>query len=34
VAVDGEGADLEFPHLYYEGEESNIKISIEKIQIK
>ena len=34
VAVDGEGSNLELPHLYYEGEESNIKISIEKIQIK
>ena len=26
--------DEELPHLYYEGEESNIKILIEKIQIK
>ena len=34
VICGGEGSDLEFPHLYYEGEESNIKISIEKIQIK
>tara|TARA_R100001015_G_C4594636_1_gene149898 strand:- start:818 stop:1141 length:324 start_codon:yes stop_codon:yes gene_type:complete len=34
VICGGEGSDLDFPHLYYEGEESNIKISIEKIQIK
>tara|TARA_R100000329_G_scaffold42603_1_gene39620 strand:+ start:8029 stop:8352 length:324 start_codon:yes stop_codon:yes gene_type:complete len=34
VICGGEGSHLEFPHLYYEGEESNIKISIEKIQIK
>ena len=26
--------DDELPHLYYEGDESNIKILIEKIQIK
>ena len=34
VVVDGEGSPLGLPHLYYEGEESNIKILIEKIQIK
>ena len=34
VVVDGEGSPLGLPHLYYEGDESNIKISIEKIQIK
>ena len=34
VVCGGESSHLEFPHLYYEGDESNIKISIEKIQIK
>ena len=34
VVVDGEGSPLGLPHLYYEGDESNIKILIEKIQIK
>ena len=34
VVCGGEGSHLEFPHLYYEGDESNIKILIEKIQIK
>jgi hypothetical protein len=34
VVCGGEGSHLDFPHLYYEGDESNIKISIEKIQIK
>ena len=34
VVCGGKGSDL-IPHLYYEeGDESNIKISIEKIQIK
>ena len=34
VVVDGEGSPLGLPHLYYEGDESNIKILIDKIQIK
>ena len=34
VICGGENSHLEFPHLYYEGDESNIKILIEKIQIK
>ena len=34
VVVYGEGSPLGLPHLYYEGDESNIKILIEKIQIK
>ena len=33
VVCGGKGSHLEFPHLYYEGDESNIKISIEQLKI-